>query len=136
MSLLSSMENFQPPCLTLSDADVPNSAHEKLWQTYSLCLRKNILLTFFTYLENFNLFGNFEKFSTFLATSLILFDVFGLFGYFLVLFGLVSPITCTEIPMCSCTENSAAPMCRVSRKTHYAACPRNSATMPDMTYLA
>ena len=36
----------------------PNSAQNKLHQIYCVCLRKNILLTFFSYLENFGVWMN------------------------------------------------------------------------------
>ena len=70
-------------------------------------------LTFFASLGNFvdHFLSNFSNFV----------DVFGLFGHFLDLFGLVSPVMCTKIPLCA--ENFVVLMRRVWSKPYYAGRP-------------
>ena len=78
-------------------------------------LEKNIL-TFLLLAKFCWLFQIRKKcFDFFLATS---HDIFAFFGHFLNLCGLVSPVVCPEIPLC--TKNYVTLMCRVRRKPYYA----------------
>ena len=68
--LQASMETFRPQCWMPFHADALspvrpialNSAHNKLHQIYCVCLRKNILLTFFSFFENVLYFFNLSTF--------------------------------------------------------------------------
>ena len=114
------MENFHPLHQMPSRADLltwhivvprlcrtaPNSVQNKFCQIYC-----PFLVTLFFHL--------------FLATSLILGDLFCIFGHFLHHFGLFSQDTCADIPLCA--KNSTTWMCRLWHKPYYAGCsPKSS----------
>ena len=97
-------------------SDCAKLAHKKLCQIYWISLRKY-------FLDIFELVGQFSFCLVLLnlLTNFYNFDIVGLFGHLLDLFGLVSPLTCTKIPLRA--ENPTALISQVWHKPYYTRCP-------------